>query len=53
MTHKSKAGEFGVDENGQFRRLSDGRVLRLQERWHNTLLTLSSSQDDPGWLEGW
>lgn len=45
--------DFGQDGNGIYKRLPDGRVLRVNERMFNTILTLSSSQQDPGWLEGW
>jgi hypothetical protein len=45
--------DFGTDDNGVYKRLGDGRVLRVQERWYNTILTLSSSQHDPGWSDGW
>lgn len=44
---------FGQDENGVFKRLPDGRVLRVDRRMYNTILTLSSSQEDPGWSDGW
>jgi hypothetical protein len=44
---------FGQDENGLFKLLRDGRVLRLQERMYNTILTLSGSRQDPGWRDGW
>jgi len=44
---------FGQDENGIFKRLEDGRVLRLDRRPHNTLLTLSPSEHSPTWDEGW
>ena len=44
---------LGQDDNGVFKRLEDGRVLRLDPRLFNTLLTVSRSQEDYGWLEGW
>jgi hypothetical protein len=44
---------FGNDENGAYKLLSDGRVLRVQERMYNSLLTLSSSRTDQGWEHGW
>ena len=46
-------GHFGKDEIGIFRQLDDGRVLRIEERAFNTLLTISSSQEDQGWQDGW
>lgn len=44
---------FGKDANGMFKRLDDGRALRVDERWFNTLLTLSLSVEDQGWSQGW
>jgi hypothetical protein len=44
---------FGQDQNGPFKPLADGRVLRIQERMFNSILTLSSSQRDHGWSHGW
>jgi hypothetical protein len=44
---------FGYDENGLFKTLSDVRVLRVRNQMFNTILTLSSSQQDQGWLDGW
>jgi hypothetical protein len=44
---------FGYDENGLFKILPDGRVLRVNERMFNTLLTLSMSRQDRGWRDGW
>ena len=44
---------FGYDENGIYKPLADGRVLRVQERMYNTRLTLSRSQQDDGWEHGW
>lgn len=44
---------FGYDENGVFKRLPDGRVLRVQKRMFNTILTLSDSRLDQGWRDGW
>jgi len=46
-------GNFGQDINGAFRRLEDGRVLRINKRMFNTLLSLSASVEAPVWLEGW
>lgn len=45
--------DYGQDDNGVFKRLPDGRVLRVQERMFNSLLTVSSSQQDQGWSDGW
>jgi hypothetical protein len=44
---------FGYDENGVYKPLPDGRVLRVHERMYNVMLTLSSSQADDGWSHGW
>lgn len=44
---------FGMDANGLFKRLEDGRALRVDKRWYNTLLTLSDSVEDLGWSDGW
>ena len=44
---------FGQDENGIFKPLPDGRVLRVTKRPFNTMLTLSDSQQDQGWRDGW
>jgi hypothetical protein len=44
---------FGQDQNGIFKPLPDGRVLRVTKRTFNTILTLSSSQQDDGWKDGW
>jgi hypothetical protein len=44
---------FGTDEIGVYRQLRDGRVLRVQQRLHNALLTVSSSHKDLGWRDGW
>jgi hypothetical protein len=44
---------FGQDANGTFKRLRDGRVLRITERIYNTQLTLSRSVKDFGWEHGW
>jgi len=41
------------DTIGIFKLLHDGRVLRVNPRQYNTLLTLSSSARDPGWSHGW
>lgn len=45
--------KFGQDENGSFKRLSDGRALRFRRQLFNTLVTLSSSVEDQGWSDGW
>lgn len=45
--------KFSQDENGLYKILADGRVLRCHERAFNSLLTLSSSFDDGGWSHGW
>ena len=44
---------FSHDENGTFKPLPDGRVLRVEERMYNSQLTLSRSQQDQGWEHGW
>ena len=44
---------FGYDANGVYKSLPDGRVLRVDERMFNTLLTVSRSQQDQGWEHGW
>lgn len=44
---------YGQDENGIYKPLPDGRVLRVRAQMYNTLLTLSSSQQDQGWEHGW
>jgi len=44
---------FGYDENGIYKPLRDGRVLRVHKRMYNTILTLSLSQQDMGWEHGW
>lgn len=44
---------FGQDANGLYKPLPDGRVLRVNTRMFNTILTLSSSLQDQGWLDGW
>lgn len=44
---------FGQDENGAYKILPDGRVLRVAERMFNSILTLSRSQSDQGWEHGW
>jgi hypothetical protein len=45
--------QFGQDENGVFKRLADGRVLRVEQRMFNSQITLSSSREDPTWSDGW
>lgn len=49
----SDIGSFGQDENGTFKRLRDGRVLRVVEQLFNAKILLSSSQEDQGWSDGW
>ncbi|HEY1897035.1 MAG TPA: hypothetical protein VGG62_12210 [Terracidiphilus sp.] len=44
---------FGKDDLGLFKLLDDGRVLRVAKRMFNSQLTLSSSQHDQGWSDGW
>lgn len=44
---------FAQDEIGLYKPLPDGRVLRVARQIHNTLLTLSKSQQDFGWEHGW
>jgi hypothetical protein len=45
---------FGQDENGLFKLLDDGRVLRVAVRtFGKCLLTVSESVDSPGWEHGW
>ena len=44
---------FGQDENGLYKMLPDGRVLRVRKQVYNTILTLSRSKGDPGWEHGW
>lgn len=44
---------FGLDENGVYKPLPDGRVLRVHRRMYNTMLTLSRSVEDQGWEHGW
>jgi hypothetical protein len=46
-------GKFGQDGDGVFKLLDDGRVLRVQQRMFNSTMTVSSSQEDQGWLEAW
>jgi hypothetical protein len=53
MTNPITGARFGLDANGLFKRLADGRALRIAPRWHNTLLTLSDSVEDHGWSHGW
>ena len=45
--------KFGSDALGNFKLLDDGRVLRVQQRMFNTLLTLSPSQGSMTWEHGW
>lgn len=43
-----------TDQDGNLtKKLKDGRVLRVQERMFNTIMTLSNSIEDPGWTDGW
>lgn len=44
---------FGHDENGLYKELPDGRVLRIREQIYNTILTLSRSVADQTWDHGW
>jgi hypothetical protein len=44
---------FGQDQNGLYKTLDDGRVLRVTKRLYNSILTLSSSLEDQGWRDGW
>jgi hypothetical protein len=46
-------GKFGQDESGVFKRLDDGRVVRLNKRLFNTLLTVSPSLESLWWSDGW
>jgi hypothetical protein len=41
------------DENGIFKLLSDGRVLRINKRIFTVILTVSDSREDPCWTDGW
>lgn len=45
--------QFGQDADGLYKMLDDGRVMRITPRIENTLLTISSSLSDQGWLHGW
>ena len=45
--------KFGQDENGAFKRLDGGRVLRVNRRLFNTLLTISNSEQALDWRDGW
>jgi hypothetical protein len=45
--------KFGQDGNGVFKRLEDGRVLRVHERMFNTLVTVSPSLESLYWSDGW
>lgn len=44
---------FGYDDNGLFRLLPDGRVLRVHKEIYNYRITLSESREDQGWSHGW
>ena len=44
---------FGEDGSGAYKRLEDGRVLRLNKRLYNTLLTVSPSVESLVWDDGW
>jgi hypothetical protein len=46
-------GQFGQDEIGLYKTLPDGRVLRVAKQLFNAKLTLSNSQQDQGWEQGW
>jgi hypothetical protein len=45
--------DFGQDDNGIYKRLPDGRCLRVRKQMFNTILTLSRSVEDQGWEHGW
>lgn len=45
--------KFGQDDNGAYKILDDGRVLRATERVYNTLLTISPSLESLTWEHGW
>ncbi|HEX4545735.1 MAG TPA: hypothetical protein VH110_05205 [Candidatus Acidoferrum sp.] len=44
---------FGEDENGAYKLLPDGRVLRAKRQIFNAILTLSKSRAEMTWREGW
>jgi hypothetical protein len=44
---------YGIDGNGPYKNLPDGRVLRVRQQIYNTLLTLSSSKEAQCWEHGW
>lgn len=44
---------FGYDQNGIYKLLPDGRVLRIQTQLYNTMLTLSDSLQDSTWRDAW
>jgi hypothetical protein len=41
------------DENGIYKTLADGRVLRVTPQLYNTIVTVSRSAQEPGWEDGW
>lgn len=45
--------DFGHDEIGFYKQLEDGRVLRVEKRMFNSLLTLSDSRAALTWEHGW
>lgn len=49
----TKMSNFGLDANGIFKRLSDGRVLRLNKQLVNTILSLPKIQESLGLEDGW
>jgi hypothetical protein len=46
-------GAFGIDDNGVYKTLPEGGVLRVHERMFNAILTFSISREDYGWEHGW
>jgi hypothetical protein len=46
-------GWITTSDGRHVRELPDGRVLHVQKRLFNTILTLSASAEDPIWDEGW
>lgn len=47
------ASRFGYDATGLYKRLPDGRVLRVSKRLFNTSITLSASQQEHWWSDQW
>jgi len=41
------------DHIGTYRQLSSGKVLRIDKRFYNTLLTLSANVKALTWEHGW